>query len=49
MGHHRRGGAAQPDPLATLDPVSGLIQHQTAFDDPQDLTAWQTVSAPRQP
>ena len=37
---------AQPSPLATLDPVSGLIQHQTAFDNPRDLAAWQTVIAP---
>ncbi len=33
-------------PLATLDPVSGLIQYQTAGDNPQDLAAWKTVIAP---
>ncbi|MBN1563380.1 MAG: hypothetical protein JXA10_06055, partial [Anaerolineae bacterium] len=37
---------AQAGPLATLDPVSGLVQHQTAFANPQDPAAWQTVIAP---
>lgn len=38
--------AAQSAPLASLDPVSGLVQYQTAHDDPQDPAAWQTLSGP---
>jgi hypothetical protein len=32
--------------VATLDPVLGLIQHQTAQDDPRDLASWHTLSEP---
>ncbi|MBN1679776.1 MAG: FecR domain-containing protein [Anaerolineae bacterium] len=30
--------------LASLDPVQGLIQHQTAFENPQDPQSWHTVT-----
>jgi hypothetical protein len=32
--------------IATLDPVSGLVQHQTAQDNPHDPAGWQTVTGP---
>ncbi len=32
--------------VATLDPVLGLIQHQTAQDDPRELASWHTVTEP---
>jgi hypothetical protein len=30
--------------VASLEPVLGLIQHQTALDDPRDLASWHTVT-----
>lgn len=38
--------AAAQDVIATLDPVEGLVLHQTINDDPQDLAAWTVVTSP---
>jgi hypothetical protein len=38
---------AQPEGyVASLEPVLGLIQHQTAQDDPRELAGWHTVTEP---
>ncbi|MBI5961274.1 MAG: FecR domain-containing protein [Chloroflexi bacterium] len=34
----------QADYVASLEPIQGLIQHQTAQDDPQDRTSWRTIN-----
>jgi hypothetical protein len=40
--HQQPAAAAQT--LASLDPVQGLIQHQTASENPQDPQSWHTVT-----
>jgi hypothetical protein len=39
-------GTQTDDYVATLDPVLGLVQHQTALADPTDLTSWDTLDGP---
>lgn len=39
-----RGIAQQGDYIATLEPLQGLVQHQTASDNPHDRAQWQTVT-----
>ncbi len=41
-----RSANAQATALASLDAISGLVQHQTADADPQNPAAWQTITAP---
>ncbi|MBN1203114.1 MAG: FecR domain-containing protein [Anaerolineae bacterium] len=36
--------ALDDEPLASLDPVQGLIQVQAYADDPADMASWQTVT-----
>ncbi|MCD4686838.1 MAG: FecR domain-containing protein [Anaerolineae bacterium] len=38
--------AAAQDLIASLDPVEGLVLHQTIDDDPQDLDAWTVLTEP---
>jgi hypothetical protein len=43
---HTSARVETEDYIASLEPVLGLIQHQTAQDDPRELANWQTVTEP---